>query len=99
MNDKILRFKVENSSSEDKRLGKYFVTKDCLTINQNDFTEQGKSAAKNFAYKVLEYIWNDVCKYGQSDWFDTDKYRTLEELIDGFMTEGLSIFPHINFNE
>lgn len=99
LNDKILKFKVENSTSEDKRLGKYFVTKDCLTESAVDGTGTCSSQAYNFAYKVLEYIWNDVCKYGQSDWFDVEKYRTLEELIEGFMNEGLAIFPHINFNE
>lgn len=99
LNDRILKSKVENSSSEDKRLGKYFVSKDCLTQNVCSDCSQCKDEANNFAYKVLEYIWNDVCKYGQGDWFDVEKYRTLEELIDGFRNEGLQIFPHIDFDE
>ena len=98
LNNKILDYKVENSTSEDKRLGKYFVNKSCLTETAKvigDCTDE----ANNFAYKVLEYIWNDVCKYGQSDWFDTKKYRTLEELLNGFNVETLAVFQNIDFNE
>ena len=98
LNDKILDYKVENSTSEDKRLGKYFVNKSCLTETAKVIGDC-KDEANNFAYKVLEYIWNDVCKYGQSDWFNTKKYRTLEELLDGFMTEQLAVFETIDFNE
>lgn len=98
INNEILKYKVSNSSSEDKRLGKYFVSKDCLTEKQKIILEC-ESEASEFAYKVLEYIWDDVCKYGQNDWFDTNKYRTLEELINGFKREGLAIFPNIKFDE
>lgn len=98
LNDKILDYKIENSTSEDKRLGKYFVGKNCLTENAkiiNDCEDE----ANNFAYKVLEYVWNDVCKYGQSDWFNTSEYRTLEELLEGYKEKQLAIFENINFNE
>ena len=97
LNNKILDYKIENSTSEDKRLGKYFVNKSCLTKEPKVIAEC-KEEADNFAYKVLEYIWNDVCKYGQSDWFNTKKYRTLEELLEGFQTEQLAVFETIDFN-
>lgn len=83
INNKILKYKVDNQTNEDKRLGKYFVSKDCLVQNSGDFNED---AAKNFAYKVLEYLWNDVCKIGKEEWFNLDEYKTLEDLIDGFMS-------------
>lgn len=98
INEKILENKVENTSSEDKRLGKYFVNKSCLSeksVNIVDCLEE----SKNFSYKVLEYIWNDVCKFGHSDWFDTSKYRTLEELIEGYMVNQLGIFNNLKFND
>lgn len=101
LNDKILDYKLQNQTNEDKRLGKYFVTKDCLVdpANTADITPE---IAQSFAYKVLEYVWNDVCKIGREDWFDTERYRTLEDLIDGFVNpkEGenpLSIFQNITF--
>ncbi len=101
LNDRILDYKIHNQTNEDKRLGKYFVTQDCLTEQVQDIADvQGQAMA--FAYKVLEYVWNDVCKIGREEWFDTEKYKTLEQLIDAFMapTEGetpLSVFQNITF--
>lgn len=98
VNDKILLNKIANSTSEDKRLGKYFVTPDCMTKDPVALKD-AVGEANNFAYKVLEYLWNDVCKYGQDQWFDVERNRTLEELIDNFKKDGLAIFQNINFNE
>ena len=93
VNKKILRNKIQNQTNEDKRMGKYFVTKDCLVENIGD---QNEDAARNFAYKVLEYLWNDVCKIGKEDWFDIELYETLEDLVTGFIGnetgDPLSIF-------
>jgi hypothetical protein len=98
INEKILENKIENTTSEDKRLGKYFVNKTCLTETVKAVSDCIEES-KNFSYKVLEYIWNDVCKFGHSDWFDTTKYRTLEELIEGFTIHQLGIFISIKFND
>ena len=62
-----------------------------------------KDAAEKFAYKVLEYLWNDVCKIGREDWFDVLKYKTLEDLIEAFVKpesgeSPLSIFINVKFN-
>ena len=103
LNNKILEYKIHSQTNEDKRLGKYFVTKECLTENIEDITNSNvQDIAMEFAYKVLEYIWNDVCKIGREEWFDTEKYKTLEELIDGFVNpksgeKPLSIFQNIDF--
>ena len=101
LNDRILDYKVHNHTNEDKRLGKYFVTNDCLTEQVQNIAD-AHDQALSFAYKVLEYIWNDVCKIGREEWFDTEKYKTLEQLIDAFISpdEGdtpLSVFQNITF--
>jgi len=105
LNDAILENKIQNQTNEDKRLGKYFVTKECLTENVEPITDPAtQEKAKNFAYKVLEYVWNDVCKIGKEEWFDLNKFKTLEQLIEGFMNPDtangetpLSVFMNINF--
>ncbi len=101
LNDKILDYKLQNQTNEDKRLGKYFVTKDCL-VDPANIPGDVSEIAQNFAYKVLEYVWNDVCKIGREEWFDTETYKTLEDLIEAFINpkEGdtpLSVFQNITF--
>lgn len=85
LNNRILEYKLHNQTNEDKRLGKYFVTKDCLTEQPENIADV-PDAAMEFAYKVLEYVWNDVCKIGREEWFDTERYRTLEDLINAFVS-------------
>lgn len=101
LNDKILDYKLQNQTNEDKRLGKYFVTKDCL-VDPTNIPSEVAEIAQNFSYKVLEYVWNDVCKIGREEWFDTEHYKTLEDLIEAFVNpkEGetpLSVFQNITF--
>ena len=101
LNSQILENKIHNQTNEDKRLGKYFVTRDCLTENVENIADVQENASA-FAYKVLEYVWNDVCKIGREDWFEVEKYRTLEDLIEAFLhpADGynpLSVFQNISF--
>ncbi len=103
LNDKILDYKIHNQTNEDKRLGKFFVTQNCLTKDIQNIKDV-QDEALEFAYKVLEYIWNDVCKIGREDWFDTEKYRTLEDVISAFRSpkDGdtpLSVFQNITFKK
>jgi hypothetical protein len=98
INAEILKHKI---TSEDKRMGKYFISKDCLTETPCDI-QDAKIEAKMFAYKVLEYIWNDVCKIGKDEWFDTVSMTTLEDLIDAFVNpeqgaNPLAVFKSIVF--
>ena len=98
INREILSHKI---TSEDKRMGKYFVSKDCLTETVCDISDV-KTEAEMFAYKVLEYIWNDVCKIGKDDWFNTAAYQTLEDVIEAFVhpkdgESPLSVFKSITF--
>lgn len=101
INNNILEYKIHNQTNEDKRLGKYFVARECLTEKVEDIANAAE-AARKFAYKVFEYLWNDVCKIGREDWFDISLYKTLEVLIESFVhpQEGntpLSVFKNIKF--
>ena len=73
INDKI----AENSSglsSEDKRLGAFFIRED--ELNKTDFGE-----------KVLMYLWDDAFKYSRDNVFQ-EKYNTLEEVLEDFEKHG-----------
>lgn len=89
INEEILR-RNNVTSSEDKRLGAYFVSADDLdfkkeTDNANE-KEKIEIMHKNarFAEKVLKYLWDDAFKFSHSDTFDTKKYKSLEMVIDAF---------------
>lgn len=79
INELIIDLGQGSLSSEDNRLGAYFVRED----------ELGDSTA--FAEKVLMYLWNDAFKYDHSRVFKT-KYKTLEDLIDGFLAVQFGVF-------
>lgn len=66
-------------SSEDTRLGAYFVREDEL---------DDPSA---FAEKVLMYLWNDAFKFDHYKVFKRI-YQTLEDLIDGFIAVRFDVF-------
>lgn len=70
----------ENSlSSEDKRLGAYFV-------NKKELQDPAL-----FSEKVLMYLWNDALKYDRDKVFKSE-YRTLEQLLNGFSTSRFDVF-------
>ena len=79
VNDAILNNCNDGTAAEDKQLGTHFI-KEC------DLTP-----ARRFAEKVLLYLWDDVAKYDKSQLFDTNKYKTLDMVIDGF-AEGENVF-------
>lgn len=83
INPQILSLRNRNQSSEDKQIGKYFVDPTCLLY---EFTpiEECQGQAEQFAYKVLEYLWNDVCRINKDDMFKS-QYSTLENLIKAFL--------------
>jgi hypothetical protein len=75
--------------SEDKQLGKYFVTESQLVDNGID--EPDKTA--QFAYKVLEYLWNDVAKFDRERWFNIADYKTLDSVIEAWKAnKGKTVF-------
>lgn len=79
VNDAILNNCNDGTAAEDKQLGAFFV-------KENDVKD-----IRRFAEKVLMYLWDDVAKYDQSQLFDKNKYRTLDEVIDGFV-KGENVF-------
>lgn len=83
INSVILEANAEMISTEDKRLGAYFIKESDLSYD----TENNCS----FAEKVLMYLWNDVFKYNREDVFSTN-YLTLEDLIKGFELTNFKVF-------
>ena len=45
---------------------------------------------ERFAYKLFEYLWDDVAKFARSDWFGDIK--TLDQLIDRYKEIGIKVF-------
>lgn len=72
INKKIVSTLKGLSSTEDKRLGVWFVSNVCGVINE-----------KVFAEKVLKYLWDDVFKFKRSKVF-VEEIDTLEKLIAAF---------------
>lgn len=91
INEEILR-RNNVTSSEDKRLGAYFVSADDLIYveTRDDATEKQliENEHKNarFAEKVIKYLWDDAFKFAHPDTFDTRRYKSLERIIDTFNT-------------
>lgn len=65
-------------NAEDKQLGMYFVS-----IEEID-------DPKEFAEKILSYLWEDVAKLNTSYWFGS--ITSYDELIDSFNKNSLDVF-------
>lgn len=91
VNGEILR-RDNISSAEDKRMGAYFVAQDdlCLETAPDGAGELERRRAERhnarFAEKVLKYLWDDAFRFSHGDAFDTQRYRSLEEVVEGFMS-------------
>lgn len=79
VNDAILNNCNDGSEAEDKQLGSHFV-------QASDVKD-----AERFAEKVLMYLWDDVAKYDKSQLFDTNRYKTLDGVIEAFV-KGENVF-------
>ena len=79
-------------SSEDKRLGVYFVRREELRCDGASGGPEAPEAAGlragrqsgRFGEKVLKYLWDDACKLSREDLFDTETFSTLEEVLRRF---------------
>lgn len=69
----------DNLSSEDNRLGAWF-------IKENDLYDP-----HIFAEKVLMYLWNDAFKFSRDKVFKS-KYKTLDDVVDGFVDSRFCVF-------
>lgn len=76
INQKIVESGFANA--EDKQLGLFFIKKE---KNANKIDE------KDFADKVLKYIWHDVFKRDRDIFSGTSEIRKFEDLIDNFKGE------------
>lgn len=76
INDHIVS-SMNSLMAEDKQLGVYFVEEELLNKTPEDNTEE---KIREFAYKIFEYLWDDVVKYNRQQWFKSAK--TLDELLD-----------------
>lgn len=93
INHEILLKSAGMTSSEDKRLGAYFVCADDLIWDDREADQQMSSeirrAAKRhnslFAEKVIKYLWDDAFKYYRGDIFEISNYNSLEAIIKQFM--------------
>lgn len=70
VNDVMIDINQDTSSSEDKRLGAYFVKTNELSKNI-------------FAEKVLKYLWDDAFKMDKEAVFDS-KFKSLESVIETY---------------
>lgn len=68
-------------NSEDKQLGMYFVT-----------IEEVKNE-KEFAEKILSYLWDDVAKINPEDWFGDIK--TYDRLLSTYEKESVKVFNNL----
>ena len=74
--------------SEDKQLGVFFVDESLLCKTVEDTND---IKILKFAYKVLEYLWDDVAKFDRDSWF-INSIRTLDELVDKYIELGAGVF-------
>nr|WP_202630010.1 AAA family ATPase [Clostridium botulinum] len=93
INEIIVIKNTRMTSSEDKRLGVYFIRLKDLEFNADeDKSEDGrirkKAARENsrFPEKVIKYLWDDAFKFKRDDVFDVTNYNNLEEIVRKFKT-------------
>lgn len=88
INNLVLAKNVGMTSSEDKRLGAYFVTEKDLkfyTTDDNITQEEADDRNHSFPEKVLKYLWDDAFKFTRDEVFKSE-YDSLEKLIKAFET-------------
>lgn len=82
----------DDLSSEDKLIGVYFIEKDTLCEKAEECQDEVKKY--RFAYKLFEYLWDDVAKFAHSEWFGTD-IKSLDQLIDQYMEKGKQVLAYV----
>lgn len=101
INDAILN-ESDITKSEDKQLGIFFVDKNGL-VEQGNVDHHDKEKVKEFAYKIFEYLWDDVLKYCRENWFGKE-IKSLDDLIKEYIekadkNEGAEVFVNGIFKE
>jgi 5-methylcytosine-specific restriction endonuclease McrBC GTP-binding regulatory subunit McrB len=90
INKKILKNLKDFGSLEDKQIGPFFIDESYLSPMINDKDQQKMN---KFAYKVLDYLWNDVAKYNRELWFG-HIISSFDELIETYFVSGFTKFPN-----
>lgn len=91
VNNQILETSNQTLSSEDKRMGAYFISSKILNKEYiqelpsddellNEFNEKNK----RFAEKVLKYLWDDAFKFNRGTLFNINEFASLEAIIKHF---------------
>lgn len=73
INQCILEANKNTLSSEDKRLGAFF-------IKENELSFTSTEDNSPFAEKVIKYLWDDVFRFNKSQLFN-DEYNSLDEIL------------------
>jgi len=73
--------------NEDKQIGVYFIEENRLI---EKYVDANSKNIKEFAYKLFEYLWDDVAKFSRTDWFKNAK--TLDQLIEEYEKNGQDVF-------
>lgn len=81
VNNQIISSNSATMSSEDKRLGAYFITGDTLLEDKENMLKDGFNCL--FAEKVIKYLWDDAFKFGRDKLFNPE-YKSLERIIEEF---------------
>lgn len=99
MVDEINGYILDNNdglNNEDKQIGVYFV--DGKGMRDTKESKADDKDIEEFAYKVLEYLWDDVAKFQRDRWFD-DEIKSLDDLVEKFKEKGLGVFKDGVFNK
>ena len=89
INKKIVNDDSIGINAEDKQIGQYFMDEMVLDVEPDKSNEKLK---RDFAYKMLEYIWSSVAKNGsRGNWFKGDP-KTLDKVVDTFVNNGVDVF-------
>lgn len=92
INSIILKKNARATSSEDKRLGAFFIKATDLHFDSKEddagaTPEEARNACVQnslFAEKVLKYLWDDAFKFTRDDIFNTNEFASLEEVVRKF---------------
>ncbi len=94
INDRIVSDDSIGINAEDKQIGPFFMESVDLEIQP---LEKNEEKQREFAYRMLEYLWANVAKYERGHWFKGNP-KTLDDLVDNYVEKGLDIFEGDLFN-
>lgn len=92
VNNQILETSNQTLSSEDKRMGAYFISSKILNkeyiqelpSNDEQVLNEFNEKNKRFAEKVLKYLWDDAFKFNRGALFNVNEFASLEAIIKHF---------------